>query len=297
MRSTARCSTASDVRPPCSVRWASPSSGPTCRTARRPSPTPTGGRVTTTTSTTSPGSAGRWWSSPPPATPRSVTGTSGTSCTPRRPTTAARPGSRVPHPLRARRGGRARRRGLGPLVGAHGAHGRQPDPGVRDRPRTPRDAGVPRCGGTRSSAAQRRPGPPAGLPVPRLPPPLEGPAGRGAGKPGHRLTRWLDRPVGTRGPAACDHPHRAFAFTSSFVASRHPRVVPAPRRSPSPRSSACGDDPGPDDSTLSAAGRRGKQVANDNGCAACHSTSGSKSTGPTWKGLAGSTVELADGSR
>jgi mono/diheme cytochrome c family protein len=60
--------------------------------------------------------------------------------------------------------------------------------------------------------------------------------------------------------------------------------------------SACGDDPGPDDSTLSAAGRRGKQVANDNGCAACHSTSGSKSTGPTWKGLAGSTVELADGS-
>ena len=61
--------------------------------------------------------------------------------------------------------------------------------------------------------------------------------------------------------------------------------------------SACGSsDKGPDDSTLSAAGQRGKQVANDNGCASCHSTSGSKSTGPTWKGLAGSTVELADGS-
>jgi len=59
--------------------------------------------------------------------------------------------------------------------------------------------------------------------------------------------------------------------------------------------SACGSDTGPDDSTLSVAGRRGKEVANDNGCASCHSTSGSKSTGPTWKGLAGSTVELADG--
>ena len=59
--------------------------------------------------------------------------------------------------------------------------------------------------------------------------------------------------------------------------------------------SGCGGDSGPDDSTLTAAGRRGKQVANDNGCAACHTTSGSKSTGPTWKGLAGSTVELADG--
>jgi len=60
--------------------------------------------------------------------------------------------------------------------------------------------------------------------------------------------------------------------------------------------SACGEDSGPDDSTLSVAGRRGKQVAAENGCASCHSTSGSKSTGPTWKGLAGSTVELADGS-
>jgi cytochrome c oxidase subunit 2 len=62
--------------------------------------------------------------------------------------------------------------------------------------------------------------------------------------------------------------------------------------------SACGSsDKGPDDSTLSAAGQRGKQVANDNGCASCHSTSGSRSTGPTWKGLAGSTVELADGTK
>ena len=61
--------------------------------------------------------------------------------------------------------------------------------------------------------------------------------------------------------------------------------------------SVCGgSDKGPDDSTLSAAGRQGKQVASDNGCGACHSTSGSKGTGPTWKGLAGSKVQLADGS-
>ena len=61
--------------------------------------------------------------------------------------------------------------------------------------------------------------------------------------------------------------------------------------------SACSSDKAPDDSTLSAAGRRGKDVAGDNGCASCHSTSGSKSTGPTWKGLAGSTVELTDGTK
>jgi cytochrome c1 len=31
------------------------------------------------------------------------------------------------------------------------------------------------------------------------------------------------------------------------------------------------------------------------GCVSCHSTDGSRREGPTWKGLAGSTVELADG--
>ncbi len=39
----------------------------------------------------------------------------------------------------------------------------------------------------------------------------------------------------------------------------------------------------------------GKQVARDRGCTSCHSSSGSKGTGPTWKGLYGSEVELADG--
>jgi len=32
------------------------------------------------------------------------------------------------------------------------------------------------------------------------------------------------------------------------------------------------------------------------GCASCHSTNGARSEGPTWKGLYGSTVVLADGS-
>jgi len=39
----------------------------------------------------------------------------------------------------------------------------------------------------------------------------------------------------------------------------------------------------------------GKQVARDRGCTSCHSSSGAKGTGPTWKGLYGSQVELADG--
>lgn len=39
----------------------------------------------------------------------------------------------------------------------------------------------------------------------------------------------------------------------------------------------------------------GKQVARDRGCTSCHSSNGDKGTGPTWKGLYGSEVELADG--
>jgi cytochrome c oxidase subunit 2 len=46
---------------------------------------------------------------------------------------------------------------------------------------------------------------------------------------------------------------------------------------------------------LSAAGERGKNVAEQRGCTACHTPSGGSSTGPTWKDLAGSTVELEDG--
>jgi cytochrome c oxidase subunit 2 len=40
----------------------------------------------------------------------------------------------------------------------------------------------------------------------------------------------------------------------------------------------------------------GKAIASQNGCAACHSIDGTPLTGPTWRGLFGSNVELADGS-
>lgn len=41
---------------------------------------------------------------------------------------------------------------------------------------------------------------------------------------------------------------------------------------------------------------RGEELSRERGCVSCHSTDGSESVGPTWKGLAGSKVELADGS-
>ncbi len=57
---------------------------------------------------------------------------------------------------------------------------------------------------------------------------------------------------------------------------------------------ACGSDEaaGP---PLSEAGERGKQVSLSSGCAGCHGTNGQGGVGPTWQGLAGSDVELADG--
>jgi cytochrome c1 len=48
---------------------------------------------------------------------------------------------------------------------------------------------------------------------------------------------------------------------------------------------------------LSAAGRRGQALAADQHCTTCHTTDGSRETGPTWKDLAGSTVTLSDGSK
>jgi len=40
---------------------------------------------------------------------------------------------------------------------------------------------------------------------------------------------------------------------------------------------------------------QGKALAADNGCQGCHTIDGTASTGPTWKGLAGSTVKLKTG--
>lgn len=46
-----------------------------------------------------------------------------------------------------------------------------------------------------------------------------------------------------------------------------------------------------------AAAQRGEQVAANRGCGNCHTDDGGRSTGPTWKDLAGSEVELDDGTK
>ena len=46
----------------------------------------------------------------------------------------------------------------------------------------------------------------------------------------------------------------------------------------------------------SALGRRGREVAEANGCFACHSLDGSQVVGPTWQGVWGEETALADGS-
>jgi cytochrome c oxidase subunit 2 len=46
-----------------------------------------------------------------------------------------------------------------------------------------------------------------------------------------------------------------------------------------------------------AGGGKGQQLAQAQGCMACHSVDGSTMVGPTWKGMFGKTEELADGSK
>ncbi len=58
---------------------------------------------------------------------------------------------------------------------------------------------------------------------------------------------------------------------------------------------ACGSDGGGSEVPLSAAGERGKTVAKEQGCVNCHTPDGKRGIGPTWEGLAGSTVKLDDG--
>lgn len=58
---------------------------------------------------------------------------------------------------------------------------------------------------------------------------------------------------------------------------------------------ACGSDDGGSSPDLSEAGERGRSVAASNGCAACHGSKGQGGAGPAWTGLAGSMVELDDG--
>lgn len=46
---------------------------------------------------------------------------------------------------------------------------------------------------------------------------------------------------------------------------------------------------------LSGRAAEGEALVGQRGCLSCHSTDGSPGTGPTWKGLGGSAVRLADG--
>jgi cytochrome c oxidase subunit 2 len=56
---------------------------------------------------------------------------------------------------------------------------------------------------------------------------------------------------------------------------------------------ACGG--GDSAQVLSGDAGKGQQLARDRGCTSCHRADGGRSEGPSWKGLAGSTVQLADG--
>ena len=52
----------------------------------------------------------------------------------------------------------------------------------------------------------------------------------------------------------------------------------------------------PSGPTLDALAGRGQQVARDKGCMSCHTATGDRSEGPTWKGIYDHPVALKDGS-
>lgn len=59
---------------------------------------------------------------------------------------------------------------------------------------------------------------------------------------------------------------------------------------------ACGGDSGGSaGGSGGETGGDGRQIAIANGCASCHGSDGQGGVGPTWIGLAGTTVELEDG--
>ena len=57
---------------------------------------------------------------------------------------------------------------------------------------------------------------------------------------------------------------------------------------------ACTDDPSGE---LTGPAALGSELAQSYNCTSCHSTDGSTGTGPTWRGIWGEEVELADGQR
>jgi cytochrome c oxidase subunit 2 len=80
----------------------------------------------------------------------------------------------------------------------------------------------------------------------------------------------------------------------SFSARLRPvAIVFALAAAPLLAAAACGGGDSPP--ALGAEAAHGQQVAKDRGCTNCHTPDGRRSEGPTWKGLYGSTVTLADG--
>jgi cytochrome c oxidase subunit 2 len=59
----------------------------------------------------------------------------------------------------------------------------------------------------------------------------------------------------------------------------------------------CGGDTASGGGGLSPLASEGHQIVVQHDCGQCHSTDGSHKLGPTWKGLAGSTVQLRGGGR
>lgn len=94
------------------------------------------------------------------------------------------------------------------------------------------------------------------------------------------------------GAAPAETPTEPPAETAT-VAPTEPAATTAPAESPAAETPAETPPAGGDGGDLAA---QGETVAQNAGCFACHSTDGSTLVGPTWQGLYGSEVTLADGS-
>jgi cytochrome c2 len=77
--------------------------------------------------------------------------------------------------------------------------------------------------------------------------------------------------------------------------STTPTATTPSKPQPTPSTTQAAPTPAPTVPTAQLVAR-GKQLYTSDGCSACHSLSGSAGAGPTFKGLAGSTVTLSDGS-
>ncbi len=82
-----------------------------------------------------------------------------------------------------------------------------------------------------------------------------------------------------------------FGYTAVIPTNNEPRAVPTN----TPGAAAGGGDEAGEGGDSSGAAAAGQSIY-DAQCAACHTTDGSDSIGPTWQGLIGSEIALADGS-